>query len=385
MAEYTTYPHVNWTDGMKLNKDAFIAQSNAHTFDLHTLVASTLSPMRYGILPVKDSFHVQMNTDNQNTLRVSILGCQAITMGGAHISINATDTTSHTDANPSVSLALPASVTEVHWVVLIVNPFDHVPFGHINPQENPPRFPYIKSKFAIQLVADYDLNQYAQNPYSLIIGKLLPVGGYLKTDPDYMPPCLSVNASQDLLGLHSELDTFLANLEQSCAQIVQKIYKKSQQNELAELAQFVCDRLMLYLSKAITDFRWLYIYDSPAKMISSIIGLARALKNIIDLRTGSGKEELMNYLSEWSELNQGELEHLLNKMAMLRYNHNDINDNVNTLIQFAKVIGKLFNTLSNLEFIGKKKESGIFVKEGYINDSGESNNNTPKPKRRFFG
>ncbi|MCH5688648.1 hypothetical protein LWM68_32985 [Niabella sp. W65] len=68
---------------------------------------------------------------------------------------------------------------------------------------------------------------------------------------------------------------------------------------------------------------------------------------------------------------------------MLRYNHNDINENVNSIIQFAKVVGKLFSTLSSLEFIGKKKESGIFVKEGYINDPGESSN-APKPKRRFL-
>src|SRR5690606_38553032 len=145
----------------------------------------------------------------------------------------------------------------------------------------------------VQLVPQHAFSQYARHPYSLVIGKLVPAGGSLKTDSEYMPPCLSVNASQDLLGLHAELDSFLANIEQACAQIVQKIYKKSQQNELAELAQFVCDRLTIYLSKAITDFRWLYLYESPANMISTMAGLARALKNTIDLRTGSGKEELM--------------------------------------------------------------------------------------------
>jgi hypothetical protein len=384
MEQNNTYPHVNWTDGMKLNKDAFIAQSNAHTFDLYRLLSSTLSPIRYGVLPVENSFNVTINTDNQNTLRVSILSCKAITIGGAYININATEANNHTDSNASVLLSLPSSVNEVYWVVLILNPFDRIPFGNINPQENPPRFPYVKPGYNIQLAANHELNQYAQNPYALVIGKLEHAGGYLKVDAEYMAPCLSVSASQDLLGLHAELDTFLANLEQACAQIVQKIFKRSQQNELAELAQFVCDRLALYLSKAITDFRWLYIHESPAKMISAIVGLARALKNTIDLRTGSGKEELMNYLSEWSELNQGELEALLNNMAMLRYNHNDINENVNSIIQFAKVVGKLFSTLSSLEFIGKKKESGIFVKEGYINDPGESSN-APKPKRRFFG
>ncbi|HUN03473.1 MAG TPA: hypothetical protein PLS00_11505, partial [Niabella sp.] len=107
------------------------------------------------------------------------------------------------------------------------------------------------------------------------------------------------------------------------------------------------------------------------------------LKNTIDLRIGSGKDELMNYLCEWCELNQGELESLLSNMAALRYNHNDINQNINAIIEFAKVIGKLFNTLSNLEFIGKRKESGLFVKEEPI--ASQADSIAPKPKRRFFG
>ena len=31
------------------------------------------------------------------------------------------------------------------------------------------------------------------------------------------------------------------------------------------------------------------LYESPAKMISEIVGAARVLKNTIDLRIGSGK------------------------------------------------------------------------------------------------
>ncbi|MCH5720994.1 hypothetical protein [Niabella hibiscisoli] len=193
MEQNTAYPHINWTDGMKLNKDAFIAQNNAHTFDLYNLISSTLSPIRYGILPLENSFNIQINTDNQNTLRVSILSCKAITIGGAYININATESNSHTDANPSISLSLPGSVNEVYWVVLTTNPFDHVPFGTINLQENPPRFPYVKPAYSVQLVAHHELNQYAQNPYSLFIGKLIPAGGYLKPDTEYMPPaCLSM-------------------------------------------------------------------------------------------------------------------------------------------------------------------------------------------------
>lgn len=109
------------------------------------------------------------------------------------------------------------------------------------------------------------------------------------------------------------------------------------------------------------------------------------MKNTIDLRTGSGKEELMNYLSEWCELSQGELENMLSGLAGLRYEHNDINSNILPVIRFAKVTGKLFESLSNLEFIGKRKESGIFVKEEQNINQNTNNNTDQKPKRRFFG
>ena len=118
-------------------------------------------------------------------------------------------------------------------------------------------------------------------------------------------------------------------------------------------------------------------------MIAYTVGLARIIKNTIDLRIGSGKEELLNYLAEWCDVNQGELETLLTSIANMQYTHHDINQNLIKIIKFVKVIGKLFDTLSNLEFIGKKKESNIFVKEEQMNTQADDINK-PKPKRRFF-
>lgn len=377
-----TYPHINWTDGMKLNKAIFIANDNANIKNLHSYISSTLSPVKYGLLPAENNFDIQTSIDNQNILRINIASCKAITIGGVLIDIKNIDTNENTDGNPSITVDAPRGDSKIYWISLTVQPFDRIPYGQISSTENPPRFPYVKQGYNIEVVADHDYDQYTRNPYSLTIGKLISAGDHFKVDAEYLPPCLSTNASEDLIGLHSELDSFLSGLELACSQIVQKIYKKSQQNELAELAQFCCDRLIIHLSDTITAFRWQYLYESPVKMLGAIAALARVLKNTIDLRTGSGKEELMNYLSEWCELKQGELENLLTAMALLRYNHNDINENIKTVIQFAKTAGKLFNTLSNLEFIGKRKEAGIFVKEGYINDDVQ---NGVKPKRRFFG
>ena len=140
---------------------------------------------------------------------------------------------------------------------------------------------------------------------------------------------------------------------------------------------------MLYLGQAITDFRWGLVHESPAALFATVAGLSRVMKNTVDLRIGSGKEELMNYMSEWCELKQGELETMLSGMANMRYDNNDVNKNIQKMSVFVRVVGKLFDSLGNLEFIGKRKETGIIVKEEQPEIAGISPQ--PKPRRRFFG
>lgn len=374
---------VNWSDGMKLNKELFIAQDNAAAAAAYRLIATSLSPTRYGLLPGEKNFNVRMAVDNQNTIRISVLSLKALTRGGIPVIIDAFTDASATDGVPAISLEIDVRQTGTCWVLLLAKPFERNPTGAIDPHETPARLPFVKAGFQVILADDLEVLPYFHHPEAIMIGKIAVNGSTAHIEEEYIPPCISTAASSDLLGLHAELDQFLAGLEQSCSQIVQKIYKKSQQNALSELARFLCDRIMLFLAQALTEYRWNLIYEPPAKMLSYIAALARVIKNTIDLRAGSGRDELMNYLCEWCELNQGELEGLLNEMALLRYNHNDINENIRQIIRFAKVIGKLFSTLSSLEFIGKRKDTGLFVKEEQTLPDNDIS--APKPKRRFFG
>jgi hypothetical protein len=387
MRSQRKYYSVNWMDGMKINKDHFIAQDNAAQDAMSDIATLGLSAIRYGVLPASaagdESYNVKIALDNQNTLKATVIGLQAVTPGGVRIAYPGL---SASEAALTTSFQFSPSGTEsVYWIVITVHPFDRKPSGNPDSNENPPRFPYVQADYKLHVVSESQYPQYARNPFALVIGKVSVNGNNIRVEDEYIPPCIAVNASTDLMGLHGELDQFLAGLELRCSQIVQKIFRKSQQNDLSELAMFLCDRIMMFIGQAITDMRWNLIYETPAKMFSTIISLARVMKNTIDLRTGSGKEELMNYLSEWCELSQGELENMLSGLAGLRYEHNDINSNILPVIRFAKVTGKLFESLSNLEFIGKRKESGIFVKEEQNTNQNANNGTDQKPKRRFFG
>jgi len=382
---------VNWIDGMKINKGHFIAQDDAWRDALNDVAALNVSHVKFGIIPPssagEDNFNVKISIDNQNTLRVTVLACQAVTPGGIRINLPSTGNTENisadSDALPSTTFHFSeASAENIWWVVLIIHPFQKKPVGNPDVSENPPRYPYLLPTFSLEIVSESQYNQFAYNPYALTVGKVLASGNDVRVDNNYIPPCYSSDAFDDLKSLHAELDSFFATMELRCTQIVQKIYKRNQQNELSELVQFLCDRLIIFLSENITQMRWITLYDSPASLFSRVVGLARLMKNVIDLRIGSGKEEVMNYLSEWCELKQGELENMLTEMANIRYNHNDINSNIQKITRFIKVTSTLFETLSKLEFIGKRKDSGIFVKE---EPQGFSESQQNKARRRFFG
>jgi hypothetical protein len=376
---------------MKINKSHFIAQDNAWRDALHDASALALSPLRYGVLPAsvagEDSFNVKISLDNQNTLRASVLSCQAITSGGIRINLPALSNgnSADTDGVPTTSFQFsPSGGETIWWVVLTVHPFAMQPAGSPDLSSNPPRYPFIVPSYQVQVISEAQFNQFAGNPYALFIGKVTINGNAARVEDEYIPPCFSVSAHPDLIALHSELDQFLSGLEARCTLIVQKIFKKSQQNDLSELVMFLCDRVMLYLGQAITNFRWGLVHESPASLFATVVSLSRVIKNTVDLRIGSGKEELMNYMSEWCELKQGELETLLTSMANMRYDNNDVNKNIQKMAVFVRVIGKLFDSLSNLEFIGKRKETGIFVKEEQPEVAGIAQQQQ-KARRRFFG
>ena len=380
---------VNWIDGMKINKDHFIDQDNATKDMLQDVASLHLSPIRYGVLATsvsgEDTFNVKMSIDNQESLRVSVLSCNAITSGGARIGVPATSTTGQAETGNLLTATFPfsAAATEsVWWVFLCVHPYDKQPGGSPDLSENPPRYPIVLPSYTLQLVSDTNYREYAWHPYAMAIGKVAVNGKDIKVENDYIPPCFSVSAHPDLVSLHGELEKFMSDLELYSSRIVQKIFKKNQQNDISELVLFLCDRVMLFLGQAITTMRWTMLHEPPAAMFAGISNLARVMKNSIDMRIGSGKDELMNYFTEWCELKQGELETMLSGLASAGFNNNDVNKSIQKVAEFVRVTLRLFETLSKLEFIGKRKESGVFVKEEKPADHHVETDS--KPKRRFF-
>jgi hypothetical protein len=195
------------------------------------------------------------------------------------------------------------------------------------------------------------------------------------------------------LEIQADVEQFFGKMELNALHIIQKVLQKKQQNEMALIVLKTCENIAQFTATHMGDFKLINHHHPPVFLINTVAGFARLLKNTLDFYTGSGKEELINYCVEWCDIKQGELEGAITTLANHPYDHLNINGSIEKVGVFTRRMDNLFSNLARLEYIGKRKDTGIFVKEQIIpKDSGlfvKEPVNSPEPeiqakKRRSF-
>ncbi|WP_289040542.1 hypothetical protein [uncultured Zobellia sp.] len=377
------YHRVNWVDGMKINENHFIAM-DASTLELiRNSQLKNISPINYGLLPQlsdqENSLDVLISIDGQLTINVDLNRCRAITLGGYQIDITQNTTNLLQQSGYILKKQYSVNKEEGEWyIILSVNPNDRIAVGDSDVEEEPPRRPYVFPKYKLDIVPKSEISGYHMGMSHLTIGKVLLKDGRTVVDSAFIPPCSSVQSHPDLKFTYSELGSFLNQMELYSLHTIQKIYQKKQNNDLAVIALYIAEQVMRYLNENITDFRFKDRYNSPIHMISRSINLGRVIKSSLDVFVGSGKEEFLNYLTNWCDLNQGAFENVLVEIIELEYTHEDVNTTLSKVSSFTKLMLSLFKKLSELDYIGKKEDSNIFVKEEVVNTA------EPKGRRSFL-
>lgn len=361
---------VNWIDGMKINKKHFIESENAFTQLSQLTGAKNINPLNYGLLPDvsgEDALDMVFSMDGQKTLHLEIKKCKAITKGGYMIYITPEIALElqEQSANISADFTLEDD-EEAYYIVLKVNPYRRIPVGDADVDEEPPRHPYVVPEYSLHVVPLDESNSEEFGQFHLTIGKIVMHNETPSLAEDFIPPCASIQSHQDLRYIYGEIHTFFNAIEKYSLNIIQKIYQKKQTNDLASMVQTLTQGTMQYLGVILPEFRLYERYSPPVILISRLMALSRVIKNNIDVYVGTGKEELLNYLSDWCDLKQGALEQVLIDMIDLEYQHTDINKALSNVSRFTKTTMTLFKKLNELDYIGKKSDSNIFVKEEVI-------------------
>jgi hypothetical protein len=357
-------------------------------YQLAQNTSSLLNELNYGVLPVGHNatdLKIFISTDNQKKLQVRIQQCRAITLGGYYIEFKE-DTALHGNNLMSPVVSVPATLRELKskgvdfYIVLTIDPYKRLPFGSMESPETPPRIPYTVPSIIVDLVPVADVARNFLGPFQLPVGKMTINDQRVTLEEDYIPPCTSLSSHPDLLEIQAGLEQFYAKMEQYSLEIIQKILLKKQANEMAVIVQKICENISLFTASQLAELKSIGVVQPPVYMISKVASLARVIKNTMDCYVGTGKEGLINYFTEWCNISQGELEGAVINLANHQYNHLDINDSIAKVSEFTKLLSKLFQQLAKLEYIGKRKDPGIFVKE----DVGKPVQESPAPKRRSF-
>ncbi len=362
----TKYLHVNWQNGMNISKDHFVQMENAFTDELTDARSIFLNKISYGLLPIspgeESSVKTVIKIDNQRFLKARIFSCQAVTFGGARIDIDEKRQLPEMEAD--ISLELEQSTgSEVYYILLHVNAYSRQPFGELNIAEDPPRYPYAVPGHEISLVAEKDLLAKNVQPDSLVIGKLKIEQGVPEVIDDFIPSCMTVESHMQLIQFCELTEKFFSQLELNLLSIIRKINEKNQDTTLAKSVGALSGNLLNYISENHLRLRFEIPGLPPVFLFMYIANAARVIRNTIDSDASANKEELLNYFTNWSELKQGDFEKLLVYCINFEYRHFDILYSVEQFGEFVRIIARLFEKLESLAFIGKKKETSIFVKE----------------------
>lgn len=380
---------VNWVDGMKINKSHFIAQDNATVYRQAQHTSCLMDPLLYGLLPPVDGRYngikLFISTDNQKRIQVRIQQCRAITPGGYYIEFDE-DTALYGSNLVQPVVSEPVTLRDLKtrssefYIVLSIDPYKRIPYGAADPGETPPRIPFTVPALFLDIIPVDEVTRNVLGPTQLPVGKMSVDVQRVMVEENYIPPCTSISSHPELLEIHAGLEQFYGKMEMYALQIIQKILQKKQTNDLSVVVQKICDNIIVFTASQLAELKSVGVLQRPVYTISTASAFARLIKNTIDCYLGTTKEELYNYFTEWCAVSQANLEETIANLSTLQYNHLDINDGIEKVVVFTKTISRLFYELAKLEYIGKKKESGIFVKETRLNNEPE----IPQRRRSFL-
>jgi hypothetical protein len=380
-SEIKNFP-VNWVDGMKISKSHLLAFQQSIDDQIRDSISISHSFINYGLLPfVKNPNDLVLNVDQAGNIHISLNTCIGITPNGCRIQI--------LQDNP-LTLIIPSnellngnniaiSDEAIFYITVSVNPFKRIPFGNPVDNELPPRNPFTNAEYKLDLLlaTSVNINQFESS--SLILGKLSYKKGEFKYHQDFIPACTTMQCHPNLIAFYNGVGDALMLIERSCFLILQKIRSKDQKTSLINCIYMLSERLGFDISSNFQHFKTIIPSQPPVYLFVLLLHVPNTMSTIFTLLTPKEKEELINYLGEWSNLSPGILENKTNNFLInYAFDHNDPLLSLSSIYDYIKMISELFSILSQLEFIGKRKGQSVFIVEHDV-----AKENTDKSKSRW--
>ncbi|OEK09816.1 hypothetical protein A8C32_09910 [Flavivirga aquatica] len=362
-------PHflINWTDGVKINKDHFI-ESDFHNLDaMQDYAAIHLTTYNYGLLGAhtghNESIKLSVDVNTEERLVVRLKYCNAITKKGCRVLFNsdmyggdeptATIESKNIDVNSNLDFL----------VVLSINPFKYVPVGEPDPESIPLHHPYALPKIDLHIMSKSQFNTSFLEKHYLMVGKIQWKNGAFVIDESYLPPISKIKYHTTLLAFHEKVSDVLVNLRNHSLVINNKNRHKFQNNKLAKNTFKLCLKVMDYVSDYIFKYTQTGEEKPPIFLVQSISVLGNYISTELAILEEEDREKLLQYYYEWIDIKPSVFEAMIGDVINLDYDHLDINEAIVKLDYFMTILERLWKKMSDLEYIGMRKDNIVISED----------------------
>ena len=357
---------VNWVEGMKISRrnlehtDYFIYEQ---VQDVRSLYINDFS---YGILSSDKPFDLSVFFDSTQLITIELRACKAVTPSGARIDVLPSQEPVRLRILYSDIISrfgLNKSSEHQFYIIVAVNPFQRVPVGKPELDEVPPRIPFCTPEVKLDIVPTEQLGSFFHGN-SLLVGIINHRQGELSYNKEFIPPGTVIQCHPLMVQWYNKFRQMSETWEQSAIKILQKINSKTTQaNSLTNTIQKLSDRILEKLVDQKTRIQWIIPKSSPIHLCEMLLQNVHFIHAMIITLPEKEREEVINYFAEWADMQAGNIENETIRGILIEYNHNNISGVFAEIMSVYNMYVQIFQKLSMLEFIGKKKGQNIFVIE----------------------
>ncbi len=368
MSEPIRSGYVNWIDGMKMSRNHFLELQQAIEDRVRDERGRLAYHADHGLLPgrhnAKPSLDYELTFDGRNRFTLKLRQCRAVTQGGDRIEVLSGSEPDGTGLSRTVEVpdALMLEGTELDLLVKI-DSLNMEPYGVPNTQESPPRHPFLRPTCTLEWAPTAELRPEGYGLSVFTVARIRATGGELVHDTDHVPSCVSVSALPRLEDFHAQYYRFLREAEQNLFKIVIRLNMREKRTDLSDAVDVYCRGAIAFLERGLVDFQMHGNQMAPRLMVANAVSFARTLRYSIELLTGKGKDELLNYINTVIAVTPGDYLQTLTRLTDLEYRHTDLKDPLVRILEFCRVNRKLFDEWVRLDYIGQRKNEDIFIHE----------------------
>lgn len=350
LPEMTNQP-INWTDGMKLNKDHFIGQDNWVIEGIRDNACIRLTDYNYGLLSSASgsSLELLVNIDQNSQINIKLTRCRAITKGGRRIELTEQDIKSLN--YPMEKLDIDFDVTEatndMFDIILAVYPENRIPVGTPVENEVPFRHPFVMPEYRVHVVPSKQVNSSQMWNNHITIGKFQVVAREVHFYIDYIPPCTSVDAHPVLVEYYYKFENTIEKLTNALAEYLRK--NRTNQGKLEMNICYVVEKLVYYFTVNLSSYKMILKTGSPVHLVGYFISFARLFKATLSWLSEYDREEVLNYFSHW--VSSRDIDNAAFELINLDYDHQDVFPSLKKVENYMDLVHALFE---KMVFSGKQ-------------------------------